>query len=213
MKGILRKKELDEKAVDIEFLLISVIQGVALAALAASAVPVIGVFDIEHIFYVVSGFLFILIFWSAAVGHVLSFIDWPLDLIHNFLYLLASFIEVMAFSYLRDPLRWFIFISIFLGIIGILYMWDLRLIKKHKDSLAPKLYDDILKQQTYELMVLFPSGLLFSIAASLLLSLYPGVFLAGHYHIVLSIVQALVGLFVLFRSTKAFIRRSRLIEE
>ena len=207
------KEELDQVAVDVEFLLISVVQGVALAALATSAAPIIGGLNAEYFFYVASAFLFILVFWSAAIGHVLSFIDWPLDLIHNFLYLLASLFEVIAFSYLKDPARWFGFVSLFLGIIGALYIWDLKLIKKHKSMLSEKLYADILAEQRYELLVLFPAGLLYSVVATVLTVYYPGLFIAGHYHVALIAIQSVFSLIVLGTSAKAFKRRSRLIEE
>lgn len=213
MKDLLRKKELDQTAVDIEFLLISVVQGVALAALATSAAPIIGDLNFEYFFYVLSAFLFILIFWSAAVSHVLSFIDWPLDMTHNFLYFLASFLEVMAFSYLKDPLRWFMFISLFLFVIGILYVWDLRLIKQHKTVLRKKLYDDVLKEQNYELTMLFPAGLAYSLVVTFAIALYPKIFIASHYHIAFAAIQAALGIFVLITSTRAFKRRAKLLEE
>jgi len=101
------KKRLDEFVVDIEFLLISVVQGVALAALAAAAAPIVANLQLEYWPYIVSALLFILIFWSQAIMHVLGFIKWPLDMIHNFLYFVASLIEVMAFSVMNKPLVWF----------------------------------------------------------------------------------------------------------
>ena len=101
---------LDQVALDIEFLLISVVQGVALAALAGGAAGIFTSLDWFAIPYAITAFLIVLIFWSGAIIHALSFIDWPLDLMHSFLYFLASFVEVMAFTHLENPMLWFIFI-------------------------------------------------------------------------------------------------------
>src|SRR5689334_11403789 len=106
-------EKLDGLVLDIEFLLISVVQGVALTALALSAVPIISTGDWQYFPYVFSGFLFILIFWSQAIIHAMSFIDWPLQITHSFLYFLASFTEVILFNQLTNPLKWFLFTIIF----------------------------------------------------------------------------------------------------
>lgn len=92
------KERLDQFVLDIEFLLISVVQGVALGALAAGAIEPLATMDYQYFPYIVAGFLLILTFWSQAIVHSLSFINWPLDLGHNFLYFLASLVEVLAFS-------------------------------------------------------------------------------------------------------------------
>lgn len=109
-----KKERLDQFALDIEFLLISVIQGVALAALATDAADPINHLQFVYWLYIASGFLLILNFWSQAIIHAVSFIDWPLDLGHSFLYFLASFVEVMAFTHLTEPKQWFGFMAAFL---------------------------------------------------------------------------------------------------
>lgn len=73
-------------ALDIEFILISVIQGMALQMLAGKAIEVFGKFQSEYYFYIFSGFVLILIFWSQSIIHALSFIHWPISLTHTFLY-------------------------------------------------------------------------------------------------------------------------------
>src|SRR5438309_667456 len=125
-------KQLDDFVVNIEFLLISVIQGVALAALAASAAPIIASLQFEYWPYIITAFLFILLFWSQAIMRVLGFIRWPLDMMHNFLYFLASFVEVVAFSEMTNPLLWFSLIFTFVFVSGLLYYYDLILIKQCK---------------------------------------------------------------------------------
>lgn len=214
MKDMVRKEKLDQMVIDAEFLLISVVQGVALAALASFAAPIIGHLDFEHILYAISAFIFILIFWAEAISHVISFIDWPLDLTHNFLYFLASFIEVMAFYYLTDPLKWFGFITLFLIVVGLLYIQDLKLIKEREKKLIKKkgLYENILKKQIADLTVLLPAGLLFSIGSTFFIFYFPGFFIDSHIHIVLIGSQVAFGLFVLVKSIGDFKSRLLLLE-
>jgi len=108
-----RKEHLDHVALDVEFLLISVIQGVALVTLATSAVGPMISMETGTWPYIAVAFLFILIFWSGAIIHAVSFIDWPIDLIHSFLYFLASIIEIVAITNLMHPVLWFFFLFLF----------------------------------------------------------------------------------------------------
>jgi hypothetical protein len=70
----MNRERLDQFALDIEFLLISVVQGVALGSLAASAAGTLMSLRFEFFVYIISAFLLILIFWSGAILHALSFI-------------------------------------------------------------------------------------------------------------------------------------------
>jgi hypothetical protein len=206
----MKKENLNQFTLDIEFLLISIIQGVALASLGTEAAKLLEHPTITAVLYILAGFLFILIFWSGAIIHALSFINWPLDLTHNFLYFLVSLIEIIAFSYMDDPLRWFIFISFFFLAAGVLYLVDLWLITQRKNSFTAddekKLYNHILKQQLFELRVLIPGGIVFnSICIYLLLTNphFPGMYLIG-------IQVALAGIF-LINATQSFKKRAKLI--
>ena len=113
---MINMQRLDQLALDIEFLLISVIQGVALATLAAAAVVPLTTLQFAVWPYIAAAFLFILIFWSGAIIHAVSFIDWPIDLVHSFIYFLASIVEILAITSLSDSQRWFVFLFIFLQI-------------------------------------------------------------------------------------------------
>lgn len=210
------KKELDTIVLNIEFLLISVVQGVALGALANSAIGPITNFQFEYWPYVATAFIFILTFWSGAVIHSLSFIDWPLDLAHNFLYFLASFIEVLAFGQMMNPVKWFEFVFAFFLVAGILYIVDLRLIRRHKNDMSTdpqqkKLYNHIKKQHLFELFVLVPAGLVYNVIALALIRLYPETFLDSHQHVFLISIQLLFGLIVLGNAMQSYRRRAKLI--
>ena len=210
------KEKLDQLVVDIEFLLISVIQGVALAALAAAAAPIVVNLQFEYWLYIISAFVFILIFWSQAIMHVLGFIRWPLDLVHNFLYLFASLVEVMAFSVMNKPLLWFSFIFAFVSITGILYYYDFLLIKKCEDEMCKTpsgkaLYKNLYEEQAFDMKVYVPSGLFFTFCCAFLIYRFPNIFLTQRYHILLISLQVLFGLTIVFTSLKTFSKRLNLI--
>ena len=103
-----RKLDYDQIVLNIEFLLISVIQGVAFSTLLGYAAPIINNGQTEYWLYITAGFLIVLVFWSHAIIHALSFIDWPLDLFHSFLYFLVIFFQVLSLSQMTNPLHWFI---------------------------------------------------------------------------------------------------------
>lgn len=211
-------QKLNQFTLDIEFLLISVVQASALGALASNASSPLASLDYQFFPYILSGFLLILTFWSQAIVHSLSFIKWPLNLTHNFLYFLLGLIEFLAFGYLQDPLRWFIFQFIFVTAASVLYYVDLRLIREAKanfsNSEAEKaLYKHILTEQLYEMKTLIPSGLIFNLLAISLISYFPEVFLTNGYHIAIVLIQVLFTTYILAVSLKSFKKRSQLISD
>lgn len=210
-------EKLNQFTLDIEFLLISVVQGVALAALAASSAHIVRNLEFQYWPYVIASFILILNFWSQAIIHAISFIDWPLDLAHNFLYFLASFIEVMAFSYLSDPLRWFGFMNAFLIVAAILYLVDLSLIKSRKSNFLTnadkKLFNHILLRELFELKYLVPTAILFTGICFAAIYFRPDIFMDQGWHLLLVGIQTLFGAFVLFESITNFRTRARLVTE
>lgn len=214
----MERSRLDQFVVDIEFLLISVIQGVALGALAANAASPVGNLDWQHLGYVVGSFILILNFWSQAIIHTVSFIDWPIDLTHNFLYILVSFIEVMAFSHMTDPMRWFAFLAVFFLVAAILYLWDLQLIgaRKKKFEKNPQLtllHKQIIQREKLELFLFLPLAILFCVFSAFVIYRFPEVFIAKGYHIVLIIIQCLFAGGFLLASLRHFKERMMLIEK
>src|SRR3989344_2770788 len=209
-------KELNNTAVEIEFLLISVIQGLALQFLVSVAVTPFVQFQFEYWLYIVSGFLLILIFWTQAIVHALSFIRWPIDLIHTFLYFLVSFGEVLVFYQVGSPFRWFVFGTVFLIAASILYVYDFVMIKKRQHTMArsekrKRLYEHMYLTQKKELTFYVPSALTFSLLSAGSIYLYPNVFIDNHVHIVLSGLQTLFSIILLVITMKNFNRRMGLL--
>ncbi len=210
-------EKLDSFALNIEFLLISVVQGVALATLATASSLLVADLKFETFAYIISSFVLILSFWSQAIIHALSFIDWPLDLQHSFLYFLASFIEVMAFSHLDSPLKWFGFMGIFFIVTVILYFVDLRMIKERKNKFKTKnqekLYDHILKQQMYELKSFLPAAIIFCGFSIFAIAYWPDIFIRQHAHLILITIQTLFGIYVLMTSIGSYKKRAKLLTD
>lgn len=213
----MNKQKLDQFTLDIEFLLISVVQGVALGALGTAASEPLSNLDLQYWPYILSGFLLILTFWSQAIIHSLSFIKWPLDLGHNFLYFLAGLVEFLAFEHLQDPLRWFIFQLVFVIVASVLYLVDLKLIKEAKDNFktGPEkaLYKHILGEEIKEMKSLIPSGLIFNSLAVFLIWKFPEVFITQGYHLIMVGIQVLLTIYIITVSIKSFRVRSRLISD
>lgn len=212
------KVRLDQFALDIEFLLISVIQGVALAALSTVAIGYFQSFQFTVWPYIVVAFIFILIFWSGAIIHALSFVVWPLDLVHTFLYFLASFIEVMAIYSIVNPLGWFVFLLLFQIVATMLYLYDLSLIRKHESDYRESrerraLYNHILNQQKMDLKYFIPASFVFNLISVSVLFFYPTLFVERGYHLILIILQGIFGCIFLSQSLKSYNIRTKLITD
>lgn len=206
------KGDLDQFVINIEFLLISVIQGVALSAVASGASAMITNGEYIQLLYALSALLIILIFWSQAIMHTLGFIRWPLDMFHNFLYFLVSLIEIMAFAVMDDPFRWFVFSSVFVAVSAVLYYYDLKMIHRSKSLLfqtkeGALLYEDLRAEQTRDLKLFVPIGIVANAISALMI--YTG----SIDHIVFIVLQIAFSLFILHETLLSFRRRSLLIKK
>ncbi len=210
------KERLDGFVVDVEFLLISVIQGGALVTLGAAAAVPLSDFNVSYFPYVASALVFILIFWAQAIVHTISFIKWPMDIVHNLLYFLVGLVEIMAFTQLTNPLRWFGFIFLFFIITGILYIYDLNLIKKQKEDFneneeRKKLYKDIISRQNLELKVFVPLALIYNGLCFWLIYKYPDIFITHNYHVALGLIQLGFGVIFMGQALLGFKKRIKIV--
>lgn len=214
----MNKSELDKIVIEIEFLIISIIQGIALSTLAISAMSSLTGLRYEYWPYVLSALIILLVFWALAISHTVSFISWPLSMSHNFLYFVATLLEVIAFAYVSNPLLWFAFNFLFFLVAGVLYFLDLKLIEWRKDSFSAtdaqqKLYAHIHSDQRFQIAVFVPSIIIFSFAAWMLIYFFPLYFIEGKHHLWLIGIQIIMGFGAMFYSVKTFGVRARLISE
>ncbi len=198
-------KRLDQLVFDIEFMLISVVQGVALAALASSAIEPLTSMQYQYWPYIASGIVLVMLFWSQSIIHSVSFIGWPLNLFHNFLYFLAAFVEVVAFSQVTKPVGWYGANTAFFVVALVLYLVDLKIIKDRTKFLNPELACHALQEQRLGLLVLVPLGIAFNLIAIWQTRQNP------HLHLAFGLIQLVVGLAVLTYSLNRFKDRAKLL--
>lgn len=159
------KSQLDNLVVSIELTLVSIVQGSAIGALIAVAQAPLLAGDWTALPALLSSLFLILIFWSRAVIHTLSFIRWPIDFLHNFLYVAVTVVEVIAINQALDPSRWFLLNAAY-GVLGwCLYAADLRLLRREEHEFtgdnARKLYADLLRDQHINVFGLMPASVAF----------------------------------------------------
>jgi len=164
------RKELHHLVLDVEFVLISVVQGVALTTLAMEAAPMLRTHDLMTYAFVGTGLLFILSFWSVALVHALSFLTWPMDLVHYFFYFAVALVECLTFTQMQRPRDWFGYSIASFALSTALYVYDARLIRSRRPAFAGSdaaraLYAHIAGSQRFEMGVLMPAGLAFCIVA------------------------------------------------
>jgi hypothetical protein len=183
------KRQLDGIVVGIELTLISIIQGLALGVLAAAAVQPMLQLQWEVWPYVLTGRRVILIFWSRSLIHTLSFIGWPLEFGHTFIYFGTTLIEAAALGQVGNPEHWFALNATYAAAVWALYAWDLRLVRHHSadfGSAAEKaLYDDIVRDQRLNIRVMMPMAVAFQGLSWWLVHWYPRAMLQHRWHLLL----------------------------
>jgi len=161
--------------------------------------------------------LFLLIFWSQAILHAVSFIRWPLRIGHMFLYFVAAFTQVIAYSNLTDPVRWFFWGTIFGLVVALLYSLDLLLIRDMRSSFGSRAGGNeflsiVEKRHRYEFKTLVPLSIGFNLALYLLL-LYVPYFSNLKWYVIFGMLEVLVCAVSLSDSVRNFNKRTKLISE
>src|SRR4030095_12270379 len=155
----------------------SIIQGVALTVLIETAREPIAKLEWMMWPYVVSGLIIILIFWSLFVLPILTFVRWPLEFGHNFLYVACALVEAFAFAQLGNPVRWFAFVAAFLGVGWLLFAYDLRMIqmrlRDRTGDVSNRLYSLLTRDQWLNLGVLVPAFFLVDVRCAVSLPFTP----------------------------------------
>ena len=211
------KRQLDATVIGIELTLISIIQGLALGVLAANAVEPIVALQWEYWPYVVTALLSTLIFWSRSLVHTLSFVGWPLEFGHTFLYFAVTLVEVVAFSQVSDPLNWFALNTVYALAIWWLYAHDLAVIRRHaSDFTTPgerALYADLIRDQLSNIRVLMPFAVVFHAAAWALIVAQPQWMLEQKWHVLPAVLSVFAGLHYLYGSVRLLRHRQDWILE
>jgi hypothetical protein len=209
--------QLDSTVVGIELTLISIIQGLALGVLAASAVQPLIALQWQVWPYIAAGLLTILIFWSRSLVHTLSFIGWPLEFGHTFIYFGATLVEAVALSEVADPERWFALNALYAAIVWVLYAYDLKMVRQRAGDFATPaeraLLADIVSDQRINIGCMMPATVAFQTFAWWLVHAFPRLLLAQHWHLLLIGLTMLFGLNYLYGGTRLLHRRREWIVE
>lgn len=211
------KTQLDNTVIGIELTLISIIQGLALGVLVTSSVQPMVQLEWEVWPYILTGLLAILIFWSRSLVHTLSFIGWPLEFGHTFLYFAATLIEAAALSQVGDPERWFALNTFYAAAVWILYAWDLRVVHHHaSDFTSPgerALLDDILRDQRVNIVFMMPMAVAFQALSWWLVHAHPEWMLQQRWHLLPIGLTLLFSLHYLYGGVRLLRRRQDWIVE
>ena len=101
------RRHLDQLVLDVEFVLLAVVQGVALTGLGIEAIQVLKHPTPTAIVLMASGLVFVLSFWAGAMLHAISIVRWPMDLPHYFFYFAVGLLEMITFAQMEHPRAWF----------------------------------------------------------------------------------------------------------
>lgn len=210
MPAMFARRDLDQIVLDVEFVLISVVQGVALTTLAAAAAPMLHAPNLVTLAFLGSGFLFVLSFWSVAIIHALSFVIWPMDLGHYFFYFALALLECLTFSQMDRPVEWFGYSFASFALTALLYAYDYRLIRQREHAFdgsaaARALFAHIVKHQRFEMIVLVPGGVAFNAIAFGLVRARPALVAP------LALAQLVLTLAFVVNFVRTFARRRDLI--
>ena len=209
--------QLHDTVVGIELTLISIIQGLALGVLAASAVQPLIALQWQVWPYVVTGLLTVLIFWSRSLVHTLSFIGWPLEFGHTFIYFAATLIEAVALSEVSNPEHWFALNALYAAVVWGLYAYDLHLVRQRIDDFdsAPEraLLADIIHDQRVNIGFMMPAAVLFQAFAWWLVHEFPETMLVHRWHLLLIGLTLLFSLNYLYGGIRILRRRQEWIVE
>ncbi len=205
------RDRLDELVVNIELTLISIIQGLALAVLAGASVQPILQLQWQAWPYILAGLLVVLIFWSRALVHTLSFIRWPLEFGHTFAYFGATLIEAVALTRGAVPAHWFALNALYALAVWGLYAWDLRVVLRDArpamDAGERALHEDIVRDQRLNIRWTMPAAVAFQALSWWLVLRFPQPMLERGGHLVLIALTLAFSLHYLHGGVRLLRRR------
>jgi hypothetical protein len=193
---------LDALTVEIELTLTSIIQGVALYFLTENARMAISLREFTSWLYVAAGLLVIMIFWSRSVLHTLTLIRWPLEFVHNFIYIACTLGEAILFTRLGNPRAWFTISAAYAIVVWVLFVVDLRIIaarcRESTGEAGARLCAAVKRDQLLNIALLVPALFLLNAACAAAIWARPEIFIArgAHGYLIAISVCALVGYLV-----------------
>ena len=183
------RRKLSGPVINIEMTLISVLLGVCMFPLMEAATPLVATLRLAYWPYIATSLLLIMWVWTNVIIHALTFIGWPVDMVHYLLYILGALLIGIQMHFLADPIAWFgLLIAQLTGILAI-YLWDLQLMRRRMSRAAGT--EATLLAATGRRQVrgqrLTVSSIVAACISAVLLLLAPATLLAGQLHVVLGL--------------------------
>lgn len=211
------KAQLDATVVGIELSLISIMQGLALVVLATNSVTPLVEWQWQVWPYIATGLAAILIFWSRSLVHTLSFIGWPLEFGHTFIYFAATLIEAVALTQVSNPARWFALNAVYAAAVWGLYAYDLRVVRRHAADFQSAgeraLLADIIRDQVLNIRWLMPAAIVFQGSAWWLINAQPQLMLVQEWHLAAITLSLLFSINYLYGGVRLLRLRQHWIVE
>lgn len=188
----------------------SIVQGVALFFLTDSTRLIIDNKNWFALPYAAAGLLMIFTVWSRSIMHALTIVRWPIEFIHNFIYIGIALCEAVLFTSMNDPLRWFGASSGMIVIVWFLYIFDLRMIRRAAGDAADirpataELFGRVVADQIIKIRLGVPLMFIINAACAAAIALWPQTLVAGHWHVALIFVQMAVLAGYLFTNIRNF---------
>jgi hypothetical protein len=209
--------KLDEIAVNVELVLISLIEGVALVTLAEQIVVALQEPDwYRYLPYMIGGFLILLVFWTQSILHALSFIRWPIRVEHMFLYFASALLQIIAYTGILHVGSWFFWWSMFSLVAMGMYFLDLWILEDSYPSFAKikggaEFLKKVEERHLYEMKYLVPAALGFNIICMLAVLLVPDFFQNVFVYMIPGWLQVGFTGYALYDCVKNFRTRSAMI--
>ena len=209
--------KLDEIAVNIELVLISLIEGVALVTLAERTFEALQEPDWpRYVAYILSGLAILLVFWAQSIMHAVSFIRWPVRVEHMFLYFVAAFLQIIAYTNILHVGSWFFWWSLFsLAVMG-MYFLDLWILRDSAKSFSKlkggaAFLAEVEERHIFEMKYFVPAALVFNVVCVLAIFVVPKVFQDIWIYSLPGVLQLVFSGYALYDCTRNFRTRSAMI--
>ena len=209
--------KLDEIAVNIELVLISLIEGVALVILGEHIVKALEEPDwYRYIAFGLAGLAILLVFWAQSIMHAISFIRWPVRVEHMFLYFTAGLAQILAYSHILSLDGWFFWWAIFSLIALGMYMLDLWIVrdsypKFEKISGGKEFLEKVEERHLFEMKYLVPLALGFNVLMWITALVVPKFFQPWWIYEIPGTLQFVLSAYALYDCSKNFRIRSEMI--
>lgn len=197
----------------IEFTLISVMVGVILFPLMDYATPILRELKFEYMPYILCGLILILYIWTEVITHSLSFIGWPIDIIHNLLYIVFAMVLAVQMHFLQDPLGWYTMTLLSALVAAAISYYDRRVIQERMQGAAgaaAMLFQAAITRQQW-LVHISPVTVLNALLQAALVFFLPVLFIEYHAHLILVALQIFAFAFLMSRTIRAFRAERELI--